>query len=131
VKGASADYVYIIRVDDKNVSVSLCDQMRADAKRRKIDRMAVGYSRINVQNLPSQTLYVGRSRDMGTRVRQHLGADLFKPYALHFELWAKNNAIEVTIDYMRFEDRDDLLVQAIEDGLWESLKPAFGRKGSR
>ncbi|BEU28071.1 hypothetical protein [Paraburkholderia sp. 22B1P] len=96
-KGKSTDTVYIIRVDDKDASRNLCDLMRADAERQK-GKKPVGYSRINDRNLPSQTLYVGRSRNMCTRLRQHLG---------------------------------DLLVQAIEDGLWESLKPAFGRKGSR
>lgn len=127
----SSDYLYIIRIDDKEKSAHLCSQLKVDAKKQREDESEVGYSRINHANVPSATLYVGRSQSLKTRLRQHLGAKSIKPYALHMELWATRNDLEVTIDYMHFEDRDSLLIQAIEDGLWESLKPVFGRKGSK
>ncbi|MCO4880266.1 hypothetical protein [Paraburkholderia caribensis] len=129
----SNDYIYIIRIHEANKDESsrLCAQLKEDAAIQKELESKVGYSRINLANAPSTTLYVGRSQNLTTRLRQHLGATSIKPYALHMQLWATNNDLEVMIDYMHFEDRDNLLVQAIEDGLWESLKPVFGRKGSK
>jgi hypothetical protein len=52
-------------------------------------------------------------------------------YALHLGRWARQIGAEIFISYMRFERQDNLLVQAIEDGLWLSLRPLFGRKGEK
>lgn len=129
----ASDYLYIIHIEDKEKSRELCKQLKEDAHKEERRKAKVGYSRVNCRNDndTSATLYVGRSKNLKSRLRQHLGAESLKPYALHMELWATCNDLEVTIDYMHFEGRDNLLVQAIEDGLWESLRPVFGRKGSK
>jgi hypothetical protein len=121
------DYVYIIHLPAEKRALS--SQLRDQLKAGRNDTIA--YSRINDENMPSHTLYVGRSKDLKSRLRQHLGAHSLSVYSIHFECWAKENDLDVSIDYMCFENADDLLIQAIEDGLWASLKPAFGRTGAR
>jgi hypothetical protein len=95
---------------------------------RKIDD---DYSRMNGEHGDTNTLYVGRSRTLRARLRQHFGTGNQGIYSLHLQRWATAIDAEVSIYIMKFRDADNLLVQAVEDGLWASLKPAFGRKGEK
>jgi len=124
---STVDYVYVFRLPREERARSL--QLRDQLKAARNDGTA--YSRLNDENLPSRTLYVGRSKDLKSRLRQHLGAQSRSVYSIHFECWAKENDLDVSIDFLRFVNADDRLIQAVEDSLWASLKPAFGRTGSR
>jgi hypothetical protein len=121
------DYVYVIRVPEncQNQVPTLVVQL-AEAR-----NLADDYCRINNENMNTGTLYVGRSKTLKARLRQHLGAENRGIYSMHLQRWATRNDTEISISYMKFENKEDLLVQAIEDGLWASLLPAFGRKGER
>jgi hypothetical protein len=50
---------------------------------------------------------------------------------MHLLRWATRTRAVLEISYMKFEGEDDLLIQAIEDGIWASLMPAFGRQGEQ
>ena len=94
-------------------------------------KTAKDYSRINQDHNETNTIYVGRSKAVRSRLRQHLGAQGQGVFSLHLQRWATRIDMDITIFLMSFTNSDDLLVQAIEDGLWSALKPAFGRKGGR
>jgi len=121
------DYVYVIRLpaDKRHIVNSLWEQLE-DAR-----KLANDYCRINRENANTDTLYVGRSKKLKSRLTQHLGTEQHGVFSMHLQRWATGNDAEVSISYMKFERKEDLLVQAIEDGLWVSLRPAFGRKGER
>lgn len=121
------DYIYVIRVPTghEHQVAGLCAQLK-EARRSADD-----YCRINSENKNTDALYVGRSKTLKARLRQHLGAENRGIYSMHLQRWATGKDIDISISYMQFENKEDLLVQAIEDGLWASLRPAFGRKGER
>jgi len=52
-------------------------------------------------------------------------------YSMHMQRWATGNNADISLSYMKFENQEDLLIQAVEDGIWAALCPAFGRKGER
>ena len=122
-----SDYVYVIQVQDEQAGRVTTLNAQLDEARKSAD----DYCRVNSENTNTDTLYVGRSKTLKARLRQHLGAENRGIYSMHLQRWATGNDTEISISYMRFENKEDLLVQAIEDGLWASLRPAFGRKGER
>jgi hypothetical protein len=125
--GEKPDYIYVIQVQDDRAE--LVSTLRAQFyEARKISK---DYARLNSENKDTKILYVGRSKALRSRIKQHLGAEGRGIYSLHLQRWATGNNAEITISIMKFNGVDNLLVQAIEDGLWASLKPAFGRKGER
>lgn len=121
------DYVYVLRIEypSEGLQRQLVDQLQ------KARHQANDYCRVNVDHMHTDTLYVGRSKKLRTRLRQHLGAESRGIYSMHLQRWATGNDATVGISYMKFERMEDLFVQAIEDGLWASLRPLFGRKGER
>ena len=121
------DYIYVIEVSEQQA------QLVATLRSRLIEarKTANDYPRVNGGNEATTTLYVGRSKTLRSRLRQHLGAGSRGVYALHLQRWATGNDAEIAISAMKFDGAEDLLVQAVEDGLWASLKPAFGRKGEK
>lgn len=122
-----SDYIYVIGfVPGATSPLSILTERLGKARKTASD-----FCRINEGGTDTQTLYVGRSKTLRSRLRQHLGANSQGVYAMHLLRWALGTDVEISISYMRFESKDDLLIQAIEDGLWESLRPAFGRKGER
>lgn len=122
-----SDYVYVFRIDShKN---GLPQQLVTQIEEAR--KLADDYCRVNVEYVNTDTLYVGRSKTLKARLRQHLGAESRGIFSMHLQRWATGNNAEVSISYLKFQNMDDLFVQAIEDGLWVSLCPVFGRKGER
>lgn len=121
------DYVYVLRIESSSDGF----QQRLVNQLQEARNQANDYCRVNDDHIDTNTLYVGRSKKLRTRLGQHLGAESRGIYSMHLQRWAAGNDAKVGIFYMRFERMDDLFVQAIEDGLWASLRPLFGRKGER
>lgn len=121
------DYVYVIRQvhDDETLITSMWAQLD-DAR-----KLADDYCRINRELANPGALYVGRSKKLKSRLTQHLGMEQKGIYSMHLQRWATVNNAEISISYMRFDNQDDLLIQAVEDGIWAALMPAFGRKGEK
>jgi hypothetical protein len=125
------DHVYIFQVKEVETIENLRVRMQ-NARENASD-----YSKINDECPRSTTLYVGRSKTLRARLRQHLGSNAKCVYSLHLQRWAKPVRARLSIAILPFKfDAElslmhDLLVQSIEEGIWESLKPAFGRKGGK
>lgn len=122
------DYIYIISIDSEKKS--LMPQLIAGLAKAR-SAAAKDYSRVNAHHSDSGTLYVGRSKTLRARLKQHLGNGGHGVYSLHLERWATHHDATLTVSFMCFINQENLLVQSLEDGLWNSLKPAFGRKGER
>ena len=102
-------------------------QAFAMAKAQGVDERS--FSRLNN---PSNTLYVGGSGSIATRLRQHLGYGARRTYSLHLAHWAPPLQLSFRLccaEYAQDENVD--VFQALEDQLWDELAPMFGRKGRR
>ncbi len=90
---------------------------------------ARAYARFNVQ---SPYLYVGGSQHIAQRTKEHLGFGSAKTYALHLAHWSPGLRLALRLTCARYSnDVNSDLTQALEDALWDSLKPMFGRRGRR
>ncbi|SCZ33374.1 MULTISPECIES: GIY-YIG nuclease family protein [unclassified Pseudomonas] len=122
---SKARYIYQMSVDD-----AVCEDLYlafAEAKdTRKNDR---AYCRLNPV---SRLLYVGSSANLDARIKQHLGFGNKGTYALQLSHWLPEREGMLRIQAWRFSKEVDVaVVQAIEDGLWASNRPMFGRQGAR
>src|SRR5690606_843826 len=79
----------------------------------------------------SQYLYVGRSKKLRSRLAQHLGARHEGIYAMHLQRWATPISCDIDISYYRIDGKANLVIQAIEDGVWQTLQPMLGRQGEQ
>lgn len=50
---------------------------------------------------------------------------------MHMLRWIGNIDATVNIYYYRFNDQENLIIQALEDALWSKFKPMFGRQGEK
>ncbi len=50
---------------------------------------------------------------------------------MHMLRWCAGIEATVKIYRYQFDQQPNLIVQALEDGLWDSFRPIFGRKGER
>jgi hypothetical protein len=77
-------------------------------------------------------LYVGGSEGIRRRLKEHIGVASAKTYAMNMQRWCPDFEGRVTVKVQTFsqavgrECRQD-----IEDTLWDSLQPIFGKKGAR
>jgi hypothetical protein len=84
-------------------------------------------------NEVSPCLYVGGSKNIVTRLKQHLGYSAAKgTYSLQLLHWATSLSLDLTFSCARygFEQPQDVL-QALEDTLWDINRPMLGRRGAR
>jgi hypothetical protein len=79
----------------------------------------------------SDYLYIGRSQKLRSRLKQHLGGGNEGIFAMHMLRWATDVQCKIEISYYQFKKIDNLIIQALEDGLWQSFNPMFGRKGEK
>ncbi|MDF9304781.1 hypothetical protein P5P81_20735 [Tritonibacter mobilis] len=80
----------------------------------------------------SRTVYVGSSRDIGSRLHQHLHTSAKGTYALKLHLWCPDaeNRINVEVTPVRGV-AEASLVQDVEDALWARSRPMFGKFGAK
>lgn len=80
----------------------------------------------------SRTVYVGSSRDIGSRLNQHLHTSAKGTYALKLHLWCPDaeNRINVEVTPVRGV-AEASLVQDVEDALWAWARPMFGKFGAK
>lgn len=121
----AARYIYHFSVEDE-VSEDLYLAFAEAKDARKNDR---AYCRLNPV---SPSLYVGSSGNLDSRIKQHLGFGSKGTYAIQLCHWLPAREGVLLIRAWRFSNQtDSAVVQAIEDGLWASSKPMFGRQGAR
>lgn len=88
------------------------------------------YSRFNKLG-DNKALYVGRSSDLPSRLKQHVVSGPKGTYALHMSTWAHPLDGSIILHALSYPDVSDAALQDIEDGLWDYFKPVFGRRGTR
>ena len=93
-------------------------------------------SRKNTLTEDGVTLYVGSSRDFSNRLKQHFGFGLEGTYALHLMRWAGKTLWDapLAIEYWTVQDSQQvrpIVLQTVEDYLWDHSRPIFGRRGSK
>lgn len=123
------DYIYMIKVIGKGINNSKCYDFLSNKKTEQNDTK--DYPRLNPNNKGTQYLYVGRSHKLRNRIRQHLGDGYKGTYAMHMKRWLNDPNIKIELLYYKFQDIENSFIQALEDAMWDQLKPCFGRKGAK
>lgn len=96
-----------------------------DFREKSVDALA----RLN-QTENSTVLYVGSSRSIWTRLRQHLESAPRKTYALKMGLWCPEDEGLLRVEVMPFHGvLSQYLIQDLEDALWKRSQPMFGKFG--
>lgn len=93
-------------------------------------------SRKNELTDDSDTLYVGSSRNFASRLHQHFGFGFEGTYALHLKRWVPESLCHtpLVVEYWTVQDSKQvrpIVLQTLEDYLWDHSRPAFGRRGSK
>lgn len=124
-KGARA--IYVIAIDPESAQ-SVLDAFMAAAHNKQR-----GYCLPRlVSKSPKPTMYVGSSQSIATRLHQHLNRVSGQTYALNMNRWwpSADGVAHVAVQCVsEVVGRDTF--QDMEDALWLSREPMFGRLGSR
>ncbi|WP_181298934.1 GIY-YIG nuclease family protein [Pseudomonas sp. Q2-TVG4-2] len=125
---SSTDAQYIYRIDaSEQVCAQLLHAAFSDAKEKRLGNRA--YARLHQA---SRVLYVGSSRSLMTRLKQHLGFGPRGTYAMQVSHWLPPVEGELHIQAWRFASNvSGEVIQTVEDGLWAASSPMFGRQGAR
>ena len=80
----------------------------------------------------SKTVYVGSSRTIRTRLPQHLNDCAAGTYALKMQRWCPDAEYSLRLEVTVVPGQlNTALVQDLEDALWTSSRPMFGKLGPR
>jgi len=120
-------YVYYVKVLNNanltNIQIAFSTAKDRDKNLRYYPR------RVNQQ---SEFLYVGSSKKITQRIKEHLGYGSAKTYSLQLAHWVNNLYLELDFVYAKYDQHvPSEVMQAIEDTMWDRLAPMFGRKGKR
>jgi len=120
-------FIYILETD---ADILFLDSAQsAFARAKTCERGGRAYARLN--NI-SKVLYVGSSSSLGRRFREHLGYGARGTYALHLSHWARSLFINISLVAARYPaEVDPEVLGLMEDQLWDTLEPMFGRRGRR
>ncbi len=119
-------YIYTFCMPDNFLLDSIYTKYK-DAKESKKSERA--YARLNTKSL---CLYVGSSKGLIPRIKQHLGFGPKGTYAMQLCYWCENLNLNITLNIYAFDNGISIKAfQAFEDGAWNSLKPMLGRQGKK
>ena len=123
--GASKVCLYYFECRSTGIDLAKVERAFAKAKARKAHKRA--FPHLNAQGA---CFYVGSSRSLATRFRDHLGFGAKGTYALQLVHWAPPLSLLLGFVCARYaEATPPEVIQALEDTLWEAQRPMFGRKG--
>jgi hypothetical protein len=128
-----SEFIYIFRIHG---TTSLQGIISAIEKQKSIQSQPdydgkKNLPAINKEHERSRILYLGRSRSMRSRFRQHTLGSKAGTYGLHLEDWSKPLKLRIKVSIYQFKQGATRAVQVLEDGLWDSLQPLLGRRGER
>lgn len=111
------------------------DQIQADALRHAFEHFVpAARSKLPRNNAiaDSLTIYVGSSLDIRKRLREHLGSAANGTFALRMRNWcpAVDGSVRVEVSAV-LGHATSSQVQDVEDALWRSSRPMFGRLGPK
>lgn len=88
-------------------------------------------SRFNDKHSITPFLYVGSSKNLRKRFKEHCGICNEATYALKFRDWLTDFPAKIEFHYCQIHTEDQEILQNLEDGLWLSVKPIFGKYGGK
>ena len=149
--------IYIFFCDDKVKEII----KNSYPKRKKGEnqdkyKMLSKYNEENFENKvkenPLNCLYVGSSKELKSRLREHCDDNTKGPYAMHIGSWKNWSHLkelkeqkvleelkeledgQIIIKILKLENQKEYIpeqIQFYEDVLWDSYKPLLGRRGSK
>lgn len=129
-----SEYIYLFRAAEAN-AVPLTEVFESFKVARDEQEASDYLGKKNLcrgnQSADGKVLYVGRSYSPRERFKGHLRAGTSGTYAIHFQKWATGIDLQVDFFLYQFSGIGDRVVQVIEDGLWDLLRPMFGRRGEK
>ena len=119
-------YTYTFWLPDNFPLDSIYNRYKNTKESKKSER---AYARLNRK---SRCLYVGSSKGLIPRIKQHLGFGPRGTFAMQLYYWCENLNLDITINIYAFDtDISIKAFQAFEDGVWNSLRPMLGRQGKK
>jgi len=125
--GKSKTCLYYFERHSSNLDLGRVERTFADAKALGANDRA--YPRLNAHGT---CFYVGSSQSVAKRLREHLGYGAKATYALQLIHWARPLSLELEFVCAKYaENTPPEAIQALEDTLWETKRPMFGRRGRK
>lgn len=125
--GTSKACLYFFDCRSTNIDLAKVERTFADAKAHEANDRA--YPRLNARGV---CFYVGSSQSVAKRFKEHLGFGASKTYALQLLHWARPLSLELEFVTAKYAENTPIeVIQALEDTLWETRKPMFGRQGRK
>ena len=119
-------YIYTFCLPDNFTLDSIYNRYKNTKESKKSER---AYARLNRK---SHCLYVGSSKGLIPRIKQHLGFGPKGTFAMQLCYWCENLDLDITLNIYVFGNGISIKAfQAFEDGAWDSLKPMLGRQGKK
>lgn len=125
--GKSKACLYYFECHSPNIDLVKIEQTFADAKAHEANDRA--YPRLNAK---SKYFYVGSSQSLAKRLKEHLGYGASKTYALQLSHWARPLSLKLEFVCAKYpESTPAIVVESLEDTLWKTINPMFGRQGRK
>jgi hypothetical protein len=119
-------YIYTFYLPDNSRLDSIYNKYQNAKESKKLER---AYARLNKK---SHCLYVGSSKGIIPRIKQHLGFGPKGTFAMQLCCWCEDLDLDITLNIYAFGDGiGNKAFQAFEDGAWNFLKPMLGRQGKK
>ena len=111
---------------DESILDNVYTSYKTAKENKKSER---AYARLNKK---SHCLYVGSSKGLVPRIKQHLGFGPKGTFAMQLCYWCEGLDLDITLKIYAFGNGISVKAfQAFEDGAWDSLKPMLGRQGKK
>jgi hypothetical protein len=125
--GQSKACLYYFECRSPSIDLAEVERVFADAKAHETNDRA--YPRLNISG---KCFYVGSSQSVAKRLTEHLGYGAKKTYALQLIHWSRPLSLHLELVCAKYpESTPSDVVQTLEDTLWKTKAPMFGRQGRK
>jgi len=124
-------YIFKITESDNAIKTIIEAYLKFDKKNKpRVLGKTHNVSRFNKSSNTTSCLYVGSSKSLKSRIKQHLGDGGKRTYSLDLHHWFPKN-IDVTIDIYSGNSANQQTIEMIEHGFWDAYQPQFGKRSGQ
>lgn len=122
-------FIYIITNTGTDKSIEKIRKTYAKfdiSNKPRVLNVTFNISRFNKRH-DTKTLYVGTSKTIKSRIRQHLGYGPKRTYSMDLIHWFPKK-IDINLSIYKVSMNNDFAIELIEQAIWDLKEPQFGKR---
>lgn len=125
-------YIYLFRINNSDKHLGKIKEVYSTfnkGNKPRVPGVTFNIARFNKEH-DTSVLYVGSSKKIRNRIKQHLGDGNKRTYSLDLCQWFPKG-VDLALEIYSINSDNQQVLETVEQGFWDTYKPLFGKRSGQ